>query len=840
MLEPMSASLSRRYEIHEKMGEGNMAEVYRATHLLLKREVALKILKHDLSDQTQDERSNKLFIEEARAVARLNHPNILQVYDFDVTEDGRFFMATEYLPQGNLLTRLKRYFMFEKTFSLADTFLIIKSVAQGLGHAHGHGIIHRDVKLSNIFLAKDERVVIGDFGLAKSLDSQHEATLTGGFAGTPTYMSPEQILGQPVDQRTDVYALGVVFFQLLTGQPPYASNNLTELLANHLHAPIPDLAAKRPDLPPQVVTIVQKCLAKQPNDRFQTMHALIASLDSVNFTLFGDEPTLFLNSHPSFKAPPTLIFSSLLAIPRPLPRAHLWAASILLLVLVALGAAYGISTSKDADEKTLVEVTIPPAAEGEYLIVVAPLYDEQTQVPLSELIVGQLEASELSLALAGRLRVETVEVPVASEEQAQAIGQQTDATLVIWGRNTTSSFELTMVAPRHPSQTIQSLQLASLRDNDFASQMVEAIPQLVDYYARFLVLQQLIQESDLYSALYLTFTFKNFDENLLALTATPIESYLMESIYLVANGQSLEADTLASNILEIYPQDISVYMWRWAANLLGGQGELAERDALRLGELTQHNDFAKGLATVTYFVYANEEKVVETGSQFESPSNSATVFAMQEYYQVLLHQGRFHETLDYIMAIQDANNVITGPVPFVNTLIFVREIQGDREEVTALVPDFLETRKNRFAQEGSRFFQQIQPRFYHPVAFSQGGYGSEQMGQPVLAQLSYQTGLGYHPDDYLLNWRQAGLDTANGVYQLAYERYETAVANAPVPFPVARYDQALLVAAHGDEIENHTPVCDLLADAKSLAESDPDFYMVLLGEIEVQFNELCN
>ena len=199
-----------RYELHEKLGEGGMAEVYRASQLALGRDVAIKFIKTTLTETQFAAR----FQREAKAVAQLSHPNILQVYDFDRTDDGRYFMVAEFLRGSDLADQIDR-----KTFSLDECIGIVKAVAQALGYAHQHGIIHRDVKPSNIFLTDDERIILTDFGVAKML-SDGSLTETGMTIGTPHYFAPEQGTGQAIDHRADLYALGVVFYELLTGETP--------------------------------------------------------------------------------------------------------------------------------------------------------------------------------------------------------------------------------------------------------------------------------------------------------------------------------------------------------------------------------------------------------------------------------------------------------------------------------------------------------------------------------------------------------------------------------------------------------------------------------------------
>lgn len=255
------------YRIIRTLGKGGMASVYLAIQESFEREVALKIMAPDLvTDATFGDR----FLREARIVSRLVHPNIVTVYDVGI-HDGHYFLSMEYVP-GQDLTR-KRY-----ELSLTDNLLVIKDIARALDFAGKKGYVHRDVKPENIMLQEESgRAVLMDFGIARISDTASGMTQTGMAIGTPHYMSPEQAKGQAVDARADLYSLGVVLFLLLTGRVPYHADSAVVVGIMHVSEDIPRL-------PPALKvfqSIVDRVLAKNPAERYQTGADLIADIDAL-------------------------------------------------------------------------------------------------------------------------------------------------------------------------------------------------------------------------------------------------------------------------------------------------------------------------------------------------------------------------------------------------------------------------------------------------------------------------------------------------------------------------------------------------------------------------------
>lgn len=256
------------YEIEAELGSGAMGTVYRAHDTSLDRPVAVKVLRARLAE---DPSLVERFVREARAAARVNHPNLTHIY-FVGAESGCRFFAMEYVPgttfEQEVATRGPMPF---------ERFVdVMVQSARGLEAAHGAGVIHRDVKPSNLMLLPGGDVKVTDFGLAKSLEGDVGASAGGSLLGTPTYMSPEQCRSRPVDARTDIYALGLTGWFLLAGRPPYAAESLGQMIHDQMNTPLPSIRALRPELPPEVETALARLCEKDPERRPASMAEVAA------------------------------------------------------------------------------------------------------------------------------------------------------------------------------------------------------------------------------------------------------------------------------------------------------------------------------------------------------------------------------------------------------------------------------------------------------------------------------------------------------------------------------------------------------------------------------------
>ncbi len=266
--------IAGKYEVIRRLGEGGIGVVYEAIQRPIDRPVALKVL------ATASKVLNERFEREAKAASMLAHPNTVTVFDFGVTEEGRAYLAMEKLTGHTLGAEIYGSGALEQLRALR----IFKQVCASVGHAHKHGVVHRDLKPDNIFLAEvaetRDFVKVLDFGLAK-LTRAETLTSNGSVFGTPRYMSPEQATGGNADPRSDVYALGVILFEMLTGKAPFEAEQPVALLYMHVQSPPPRFKDVAPDLKlrPELEPIVTRALAKKPEHRFQTVQELVETID---------------------------------------------------------------------------------------------------------------------------------------------------------------------------------------------------------------------------------------------------------------------------------------------------------------------------------------------------------------------------------------------------------------------------------------------------------------------------------------------------------------------------------------------------------------------------------
>ena len=265
-------TIAERYELEEVGGHGGMSTVYKAHDSLLERNVALKVLHQQYSE---DEDFVERFKREARSVAQLQHPNIVTVIDRG-EEAGRQYIVFEFIDGENL----KELVVRKGRLDLRDTLEVALEVARGLAFAHDHGLVHRDVKPQNVLLNGDGHAKVTDFGIARSLGVDHGVTQPGTILGTSNYIAPEQASGQPVDAHTDVYSLGIVMYEMLTGELPFPGESFVAVAMKHIQEPSPNVLDVRGDLPLRVAEMIDRALEKDPEHRFPTMDAFAAEIEA--------------------------------------------------------------------------------------------------------------------------------------------------------------------------------------------------------------------------------------------------------------------------------------------------------------------------------------------------------------------------------------------------------------------------------------------------------------------------------------------------------------------------------------------------------------------------------
>ena len=267
-----------RYRVLQRLGQGGMGTVYLAEHEAIEKKVAIKVLRPEYSAKAD---LVTRFQREAISASRIKHPNVLDVFDFGEIENGCFFLAMEFLEGADLADELER----SRAISAERALRVILQVCKALAVAHAKGVVHRDLKPENVFLQVtadgEETVKIVDFGIAQLRSTEEAAatetsrrrlTRTGMIFGTPEYMSPEQAAGKQADLRVDIYATGIILFEMLTGAVPFTGDTFFAVLNSHMTAPLPPMRALNPDVvvSPELEAIISKALAKNPDERFQS------------------------------------------------------------------------------------------------------------------------------------------------------------------------------------------------------------------------------------------------------------------------------------------------------------------------------------------------------------------------------------------------------------------------------------------------------------------------------------------------------------------------------------------------------------------------------------------
>ena len=253
--------INNRYEIVKNIGEGGMANVYLANDTILERKVAVKVLRGDLS---ADDKFIRRFEREALSVSNLSHPNIVEVYDVGV-EEGSHYIVMEYIDGKTLKQLLKK----RESLTLSEVIDIMTQLTDGISHAHESYIIHRDIKPQNIMIEDDGRVKITDFGIAMALNAT-QLTQTNSVMGSVHYLPPEQASGKSATVKSDIYSMGILMYELLTGNVPFKGDNAVEIALKHMKDKIPSVRKQDPSIPQSVENIILKATAKNPRNRYDS------------------------------------------------------------------------------------------------------------------------------------------------------------------------------------------------------------------------------------------------------------------------------------------------------------------------------------------------------------------------------------------------------------------------------------------------------------------------------------------------------------------------------------------------------------------------------------------
>jgi len=379
--------IAGRYKIEAQLGQGGMSTVYRATDPNLRRTVAIKLIHSHLSSDPEFVRR---FEQEAAAVAQLRHPNIIQVYDFD--HDGDlYYMVLEFVPGETLQARLESLNEAGRTLPFVETIRLTATICDAVAYAHQRGMIHRDLKPANVMLNPDDQPILMDFGVAKMLGST-TYTATGNVIGTAAYMSPEQARGERPDERADVYSLGVMLFEMVTGRRPFEGDSAITIMMKHIMEPVPDILQINSQTPLPLVPVIERALAKSPADRFHSVSEMATALRAVNLKPKPEAPSLTTAVTPPT---PTLVGKAAVSTPTTGRRRLQLLVGIPVVLLALILGLFVVAPQ-------LGGPALPPAAgmirvkDGVYLVGLdAPDSDHAPprQVKLAEFWIDQYEVT---------------------------------------------------------------------------------------------------------------------------------------------------------------------------------------------------------------------------------------------------------------------------------------------------------------------------------------------------------------------------------------------------------------------------------------------------------------
>lgn len=332
------------YQIVAPLGEGGMAAVYRAYQPGMERYVALKVLPRQF---VEDPEFSARFQREARILAQLQHAHILPVFDYGQVE-GYSYIVMPFVPSGTLTDALQG-----QPFPLPRIRQVISQVGDALSYAHGRGLVHRDVKPSNVLIDESGNCLLTDFGLARMVEASVNLTASGTIMGTPAYMSPEQGSGRKIDSRSDIYSLGIILYEMATGRVPYKAETPVAVVFKHVSGPLPLPRSVNPDLPEAVERVILKALARDPDERYQTAEDLVAALKRA----IPETPIVKSKPEPRPKpihrvATPTLVAPPAGgAIAPSAPKRRMpgwaWASAVVLLGLMATGGIFLANRTKE-------------------------------------------------------------------------------------------------------------------------------------------------------------------------------------------------------------------------------------------------------------------------------------------------------------------------------------------------------------------------------------------------------------------------------------------------------------------------------------------------------------
>ncbi len=374
-MEDLTGKQFGHYQIVAPLGEGGMAAVYKAYQPSMERYVAIKVLPRHMA--TSEEFLNR-FRREAKLLAQLQHPNILPVFDYGESE-GHPYIVMPFVPSGTLAELIS-----DQRLPLNKVCRIMTQIGDALAYAHSRGMIHRDIKPSNVLIDESGNCLLTDFGLARMVESSSKLTSSGTVLGTPAYMSPEQGAGSEIDHRSDIYSLGIILYEMVTGRVPYNAETPIAIVFKHIQDPLPSARKLNPDLPESVELILLKALAKSPTDRYQTMDEFVRAIQrAVPATPTEEKPaeqrTTLVQQPEKKKIAPTVRSAD-----APKPRSGILKYALIGFVVLALmaGGIWGIPRLMGSNAETPQPEPVVPATRIPVTKVIMPSPTQPSPSPV--------------------------------------------------------------------------------------------------------------------------------------------------------------------------------------------------------------------------------------------------------------------------------------------------------------------------------------------------------------------------------------------------------------------------------------------------------------------------
>lgn len=553
------------YEFLRQLGEGGMGSVYLANEITLNRLVAIKVISERFSG---NENAMARFLREARAMATVEHPHIVRVYTLGHTEE-QTYLAMEYVEGENLAQRIKRL----SELSIPECLHVLRQVAEALAAGWEKSIVHRDIKPSNILIDKKGDVHVADFGLAKPIEMKAEEesiTTSGMILGTPHYISSEQALGQKVDLRSDIYSLGIVLFEMLTGEKPFDGQTPFEIVNKHLTAPLPSLRERRPDVPGNVATLVEWMTQKNPNHRPQTYPALLKAIDSC---IEGESLEMI---------------GKMQILRRTLTSQKLrLAAGFILVLVLALIVQYKFQANKSMPRA-------PTTVKTSGMVAIAPFYGPDEDSAKEGKLMGALIEKKIREQMSGELTVigtEQTLTPLRSYESALALGRRLHTSIVVWGeaihlRNETEIQPYFTIVPEQKSFTqIKSVEEV-LQENLFTSLAGSTTPIVMEGESpnqielRKVSAEKISDVVLLFAGVHSLYSNRDPAKALKFFQQLPSspESYYYSARALLQMGKSEEALAALQKALELMPQYAQAHALRGDYKLSTGDFQNAVAD----------------------------------------------------------------------------------------------------------------------------------------------------------------------------------------------------------------------------------------------------------------------